>query len=185
MIPRNRTRLVVSAQYTYPTGETLRQKEKPMGNIVMTLLVPRKPQEETDYPYAAQIVFPKELNPGEATPITSVRLIDKSGKRETMLRSVEFYHPKEWRAATLSEQTQYAANFKGNPQPWYCVLNSTSESVYDYPGSGDKDTNNGQQWSIENLESDWKVETKMRQRCEEEMGAEFSRRIAKWGENEW
>jgi len=151
---------------------------------MMTLLVRRNAQEKTDYPYAAQIVFPKELNPGETTPLTSVRLIDKSGNRETMLRSLESYHPQEWRAATLAEQAQYAATFNGNPQPWYCVMYSSSESVYDYPGSGDKDTNNGQQWSIENLESDWKVEARMRQRCEEERSDEWNRRIAKWGEDE-
>jgi hypothetical protein len=62
---------------------------------MMTLLVRRNAQEKTDYPYAAQIVFPKELNPGETTPLTSVRLIDKSGNRETMLRSLESYHPQE------------------------------------------------------------------------------------------
>ena len=165
-------------------GEMLRQKEQLVGEIVMTLLMRRKPQKKTDHPYGVQIVFPKELNPGETTPLTSVRLIDKSGSRETMLRSVEFYHPKEWRAATLSEQTQYAANFNGNPQPWYCVMYSTSESVYDYPGSGDKDTNNGQQWSIENLESDWKLEAGIRQKYQEERGTEWNRRIAKWGEDE-
>jgi hypothetical protein len=155
-----------------------------MGETIMTLLVRRKPQKRTDHPYAAQISFPKELNPGETTLLTSVRLIDKSGSRETVLRSLEFYHPKEWRAARNSEQTQYVAKFKGNPQPWYCVMYSTSKSVYDYPGSGDKNTNNGQQWAIGNLESDWKLEARMRQKCEEERGAEWNRRIAKWGEDD-
>ena len=155
-----------------------------MGKIVMTLLVRRKPRKKAVYPYAAQIVFPRELSHKKTTLLASVRLIDKSGRRASVLRSLEFYHPEEWRAATLSEQAHYAANFNGNPRPWYCVMYSTGRNVFDYSGSGDKETNNGQHWAIEDLESDWKVEARRRQNREEEQGAEWDRRLAKWGEND-
>ena len=153
-----------------------------MGAIVMTLLVRRETQKKTDYPYAVQIVFPKELDTGETTHLTSVRLLDQNGIRETMLRSVELYRPQEWKAAALAEQAQYVADF-GNPKPWYCITYSTNTSVYDYPGSGDEESNNEQQWAIETLESDWKVEARMRHKCEEERAVEWNRRMEKWGED--
>jgi hypothetical protein len=154
-----------------------------MDPIVMTLLVRREPQKETDFPYAVQIAFGKELTPGETTRLTSVRLLDRNGIRETMLRSMELYRPQEWKAAALAEQAQYAADF-GNPKPWYCVTYSSSTSVYDYPGSGERESNNGQQWRIETLGSDWETEARVRQKCEEGRAVEWNRRMEKWGEDE-
>ena len=67
----------------------------------------------------------------------------------------------------------YATQFNGNPQPWYCVTRDLCKSVYDYPGAGDKDTNNGQIWSeIENLDRELKTERKMLKKCEEELETE-------------
>jgi hypothetical protein len=151
----------------------------------MTLLVPRKKVKDSAYPYAVQMAVPREQAPGETTPLTSVRLIDKNGGRATALETMDSYRPKEWRAAALPEQCQYALEFSGNPQPWYCVIYSLSRNVYDYGGSGDKDTNNGQQWSeIENLEKEWEAEREMRNKVEEVLATEWNRRIAKWGEND-
>ena len=150
-----------------------------MEHIVMTLLVQRKPGSNPECPYAVQITFPREMSPGEMTTLTSTRLIHKKGTRSPISENKDSYRPEEWRAADLSEQAQYAAQFNGNPRPWYCVMRSLCKSVYDYPGSGDKDTNNGQVWaSMEELEKEWKTKRKMRQRCEEELDAEWNRRFA-------
>ena len=149
-----------------------------MGNIVMTLLVRRQPGETAECPYAVQITFPREMSPGEMTSLTSARLIHRRGIRSTASETIDSYHPEEWRAADLSEQAEFAVEFNGNPQPWYCVTRSLCKSVYDYPGSGDKDTNNGQVWmGVENLDKEWKTERKMRQKCEEELDAEWQARV--------
>lgn len=153
--------------------------------IVMTLLLPRKKMNNAPYPYAVQIAVPKELTPGMSTPLTSVRLIHESGSRATALETMDSYHPKKWRAAALHEQSQYALAFNGNPQPWFSLIYSLSKNVYNYRGAGDKDTNNGQQWSeIENLNKVWEAEREMRNKCEEVLAAEWKRRIARWGEND-
>jgi hypothetical protein len=150
-----------------------------MGNIVMTLLVRRQPEENADCPYAVQITFPREMSPGEMTSLTSTRLIHKRGTRSPVPENMDSYRPEEWRAADLSEQAHYAAQFNGNPRPWYCVMRSLSRSVYEYPGSGDKDTNNGQVWAgMEDLDREWKTKRKMRQKCEEELDAEWRMLVA-------
>ena len=100
-----------------------------MGNIVMTLLVRRQLKENAECPYAVQITFPKEMCPGEVASFTSAHLLDKRGKRSTASEASYSYHPEEWRAADVSEQAQYAAQFNGNPQPWYCVIGSLYKSV--------------------------------------------------------
>ena len=150
-----------------------------MGNIVMTLLVRRQPDENADCPYAVQITFPREMSPGEMISLTSTRLIHKRGIRSPAHETIDSYRPEEWRAADLAEQAEYVVQFSGNPQPWYCVMRSLCKSVYDYPGSGDKETNNGQVWNdMENLDKEWKTKRKMRQKCEEELDAEWKMRVA-------
>lgn len=150
-----------------------------MEHIVMTLLVRREPGDSAGCAYAVQMTFPKELSPGEMVSLTSARLIHKRGNRSTASETIDSYRPQEWRAADLPEQAQYAARFNGNPRPWYCVMRSLCRSVYDFPGSGDRDTNNGQVWAgMENLEKEWKAERKMHQRCREELEAEWEMRFA-------
>jgi hypothetical protein len=145
-----------------------------MGNIVMTLLVRRHSNGNADCPYAVQITFPREMCPGGMTSLTSARLIHGKGVRSPASEPMDCYSPQEWRAAELSEQAQFAVQFGGNPRPWYCIMNSLCKSVYDYPGSGDKDTNNGQVWtSSESFDQEWKAQKKIRQRCEEELEAEW------------
>jgi hypothetical protein len=156
-----------------------------MDKIVMTLLVPRKKVKNAIYPYAVQIAVPKEQTPGKMTSLISVRLIDTRGSRATALETMDSYHPKEWRAAALSEQARYSDDFSGNPRPWFCLIYSLSKSVYDYRGSGNKDGNNGQQWpEVENLDKQWEAEREMRNQCEDVLAAEWNRRIAAWGEND-
>jgi hypothetical protein len=160
-------------------GEASPRKEQPMGNIVMTLLVRRQPPENTEFPFAVQITFPKEMCPGEMSSFTSVRLIHKNGIRSTASETIDSYHPQEWRAADPSEQTQYTVHFNGNPRPWYCVIGSLYKSVYDYTGSGEEETNNGQMWTgIEDLDREWKTGWKAQKKCEEELDAEWSMRLA-------
>jgi hypothetical protein len=145
-----------------------------MEHIVMTLLVRKRPGGNTECPYAVQIAFPRELSPGEMTMLTSARLIHKKGMRTTASETIDSYRPQEWRAADLSEQAEYAAQFGGNPLPWHCVMRSLCMSIHDFPGSGDKDTNNGQVWAgMGTLEKEWKTARKMHQRCEEELDAEW------------
>jgi hypothetical protein len=151
----------------------------------MTLLLPRKKMKNAPYPYGVQIAVPKELTPWKSASLTSIRLIHGSGKRATALETMDFYHPKQWRAAAFHEQRKYASAFNGNPRPWYSLLYSITTSVYCYPGAGDKDTNNGQQWSeIENLDKEWEAEREIRYKCEEVLAAEWKRRIVRWGEND-
>jgi len=169
----------------FPLSLYVKGEVPAMDKIVMTLLLPRKKTKNVGYSYAVQIAVPKEMTSGMATSVTSVRLINKSGRRATALETMDSYHPEKWRAAGLSEQARFAADFNGNPKPWYSLIFSLSKNVYDYGGSGDKDTNNGQQWSeIENLDKEWQVEQEMRNRCEEVLAAEWNRRIAMWGEND-
>jgi len=150
-----------------------------MGNIVMTLLVRRQPEDNAECPYAVQITFPRELCPGEMTPFTSARLIHENGVRSPASETTHSYHPEEWRAADRSEQAHYAVQFKGNPEPWYCIMGSLCKSVYEYPGSGDEETNNGQIWTgIEDLDREWKTGRKAHKKCEEELDAEWSIRLA-------
>jgi hypothetical protein len=145
----------------------------------MTLLLRRQPDNDAECFYAVQITFPKEMCPGAVTSFTSVRLIDKRGIKSLASETIDSYRPEEWRAADLSEQALYAAQFNGNPQPWYCVMGSLFRNVYDWPGSGDKDTNNGQEWpGIENLDREWKTGRKAHKKCEEELDAEWNTRIA-------
>ena len=75
---------------------------------------------------------------------------------------MDSYRPEQWRAADLAEQAQYASTFGGNPRPWYCVMRTLCRSVYDYPGSGHEESNNGQVWTgIDLLDEEWKTERKM------------------------
>ena len=150
-----------------------------MDKIVMTLLVRRVPEANAKYPYAIQISFPKELSPGATFPPTAARLINSMGDRASVLETMDFYHPHEWRAALLSEQAQYAATFNGNPKSWYCVMRSLTMNVYDYPGSGDRERNNGQVWDeIDNSGNEWSTERILKGKCQEELDAEWNRRIA-------
>jgi hypothetical protein len=149
-----------------------------MGKIVMTLLVRRQQSENAGCPYAVQICFPKELSPGEMTSLTSVRFIRRKGPGSSDTEFMDSYHPDEWRAADLSEQARYVLDHNGNPQPWYCVMRTLCKNVYDYPGSGDWYTNNGQAWpSMEILEREWKTEHAMHRKCKEEQDAEWNMRI--------
>ena len=149
-----------------------------MGNIVMTLLVRRQPEENAECPYSVQIAFPREMCPGEMTPFTSARLIDRNGARSPASETIHSYHPQEWRAASLSEQAQYGVQFNGNPKPWYCIMGSLCKSVFDYPGSGDEETNNGQVWTgIEDLDREWKTGGNAHKKCEEELDAKWSIRL--------
>jgi hypothetical protein len=154
-----------------------------MGEIVMTLLVPRQPQKNEAYPFAVQMTFPIKLQPGETISLTEVRLIDQNGRRVSAERTLMYYNPEKWQAASLDEQAQYRRLDGAKLHPWYRSSRGSCRSVYDYPGSGDKDTNNGQAWSeLENLDSDWETEREMRQQFQDAVDAERNRRIAKWGE---
>jgi uncharacterized protein with NRDE domain len=154
-----------------------------MGEIVMTLLVPRQPEKNAIYPFAVQMTFPIKLRPGEIISLTEVRLIDQSGRRVSAERTLMYYNPEKWQAASFDEQAQYRFLDGGKLQPWYRSSRGSCKSVYDYPGSGDKDTNNGQVWSeLENLDSDWEAEREIRQKFQDAVDAERDRRIAKWGE---
>jgi hypothetical protein len=145
----------------------------------MTLLVRRVPEENAKCPYAVQISLPKELTLGELCSLTSVLLINNMGVKASVLETTDSYHPHEWRAASPSEQAQYTSKFNGNPFPWHCVMRSLSKSVYDYPGGGDKDTNNGQLWTeFGNLNPEWSSERKLSNKCQEELDAEWAKRIA-------
>ncbi len=156
-----------------------------MDRIVMTLLVRRRPQKNAACPYAVQIAVPRELTPQKMSSLTSVRLLHQNGSRATAMETLASYRPEKWQAAAVTEQTLYAAKFKGNPPPWYCLIYSLSTSVFDYPRSGNKETDNGQQWpEIENLDKEWEAEREMRNRCEEVLDAEWKRRMARWGEND-
>ena len=58
-------------------------------------------------------------------------------------------------------------------------MGSLCKSVYEYPGSGDEETNNGQIWTgIEDLDREWKTGRKAHKKCEEELDAEWSIRLA-------
>jgi hypothetical protein len=58
-------------------------------------------------------------------------------------------------------------------------MGSLCRNVYDWPGSGDKYTNNGQEWpGIENLDKEWKTGRKVHKKCEEELDAEWNTRVA-------
>jgi hypothetical protein len=150
-----------------------------MEHIVMTLLVRRQPVENADCPYAVQITFPREMSPGGMTSLTSARLIHLRGTRSSVSETLDSYLPEQWRAADLSEQARYASQFGGNPRPWYCVMRSLCRSVYDYPGSGHKESNNGQVWTgIDLLDEEWKTERKMHEKCEEELDAEWQARLS-------
>jgi hypothetical protein len=154
-----------------------------MGKIVMTLLVPRQPQNDGAHPYAAQMTFPIRLQSQEIISLTEVRLIDPTGRRVSAERTLMYYNPEKWQAASIDEQAQYRLRNGGNPRPWYRSSRASCKSVYDYPGSGDKDSNNGQVWSeLESLDSDWEVEREMRQKFQDALDAERDRRIAQWGE---
>jgi hypothetical protein len=151
----------------------------------MTLLLPRKKMKKARYPYAVQMAIPKELTPGKKTSLTSVRLIQESGRRATAAETMSSYEPKKWRAASHHEQIQYVLEFTTNPLPWYSFIYSLSKSVYAYQGSGDMAINNGQEWSeTENLNKEWKAEQEIRSKCEDVLVAEWDRRSAKWGEND-
>ena len=153
-----------------------------MGKIVMTLLVRRQPREKGEYAYAVQITFPRELSPGEMTSFTSARLLHKGGLEPLSSEAMTSYRPEEWQAADLPEQAQFAAQFGGNPLPWHCVMRSLCRSVYDFPGSGDHDTNNGQVWpEMEELETEWKTQGKMRKLCEDELDAEWNMHLRQVG----
>jgi hypothetical protein len=172
--------------YSFSDQESFSRFNNMDGKIVMTLLLPKKKLKQARFPYAVQMAIPKRLTPWGATSLISVRLIHKNGSRATALETMDHYDPKEWRAASLAEQRRYSFRFGANPRPWYSILYSLSGSVYRYPGSGNENINNGQEWSeeIESLENRWKTEQQMRNRCEEVLAAEWDRRIAEWGEND-
>jgi hypothetical protein len=149
----------------------------------MTLLVPRQAEKNGTYPFAVQLTFPIIPRPGETISLTEVRLIDQNGRRVSAERTLMYYNPEKWRAASLDEQTQYRLLDGGKLKPWYRSSRGSCKSVYDYPGSGDKDTNNGQVWSeLEDLDGDWETERQIRQKFQDALDAEQNRRIAKWGE---
>ena len=153
-----------------------------MGEIVMTLLLPRQPQENDTYPFVCQMTFPIRLHPGEIVSLTEIRLIDRNGRRVSAEKTLMFYNPGKWRAASYDEQAKYKLN-DGKLKPWYRSSRGSSKSVYDYPGSGDKESNNGQVWAeFENLDGDWEVEREIREKFQELLDAERDRRIARWGE---
>jgi hypothetical protein len=150
-----------------------------MGKIVMTLLVRRVLEENAKCPYGVQISLPKELTPREMLSLTSVRLISTNGVKASVFETMDSYHPHEWRAASLREQTQFAAKFNANPAPWYCVMFSLSKNVYDYPGAGDKDSNNGQVWAdFASSDAAWTTGQALRGKCQEELDAEWNKRMA-------
>jgi hypothetical protein len=149
-----------------------------MDQIVMTLLVRRNPEAAARWPYAAQIALSVELAPGEMTTVTSVRLITNQGAKSSILAAMDFYHPHEWRAASLAEQADYVVRFNGNPRPWYCVMRSLCKNVYDYAGAGDRDTNNGQVWKeTASTGNEWKTARRLEQSCHEELEADWSRNL--------
>ena len=107
------------------------------------------------------------------TSLTSVRFIRGKELRSPATEFMDSYHPDEWRAADLSEQARYVLDYNGNPQPWYCVMRTLCKNVYDYPGSGDRETNNGQAWpGMEILEREWESGHTMHRKCQEEQDAE-------------
>lgn len=149
----------------------------------MTLLVPIQKDENAAYPFALQMTFPIKLQPREIISLTEVRLIDRNIRRVSADSTLLYYSPEKWQAASFDEQAQYRLLGSGKPRPWYRSSRGSCKSVYDYPGSGDKDSNNGQVWpELESLDSDWEIEREMRQRFQDAMDAERERRIAKWGE---
>ena len=146
-----------------------------MDQIVMTLLVRRNPEVDAVWPYAVQLALPPDLAPGGIS-LTSVRLITREGVKSSILAAMDFYHPQEWRAATLAEQAGYAAVFGGNPQPWYCVMRSLCRNVFDFPGAGDRDSNNGQVWEeVGGAGKEWKTERRLNLSCQEELEADWNR----------
>ena len=156
-----------------------------MKNIMVTLLVPREQNKDALYPYAVQIDYPDRET--QQRRITA-RLIHQSGKRATWRVTRMYYQPKDWRAATVFEQAEYNLLMSGNPKPWYGGWSGYA-NVYDFPGAGDRNTNNGQiVWpEFENLDRDWEAERKIRQKFQDEQKvreqAEQDRRIAQWGED--
>jgi hypothetical protein len=152
-----------------------------VDKIVMTLLVRRDPESSTRRPvYAVQMAFPKKVTSGEVTSCASVRLI-KDGIRSSMFPSTDF-HPRDWRAATLAEQADFAASFGGNPQPWHCVMHRLSRDVFDYPDAGDKSTNNGQVWEERGFSAKvLKTERRLALRCQEERDALWNGRLSRSG----
>jgi hypothetical protein len=156
-----------------------------MGEIVMTLLVPKQPEKNATYPFAVQLTFPIKPRPGEIISLTEVRLIDQNRRRVSAERTLMYYNPEKWQAASFDELARYRLleGDGGKLKPWYRSSRGSCKSVYDYPSSGDKATNNGQVWSeLENLDSDWEAEREIRQKFQDAVDAERSRRIAKWGE---
>lgn len=171
-----------------------------MAKVVMTLLVPRKEKKDARYPYAAQMVW-QTLAPPSNIEITkvSVRLIDEKGNLAGRSEVAKYYHAENWRAATLAEQGETGLLIKQLPSPWYPLEDDAAtfgliKSVFDHPDSGDRDTNNGQHWTIDdNLTDQWKAEWEKRRQFDKERGertkaqrewekAETDRRIAEWGE---
>jgi hypothetical protein len=116
------------------------------------------------------------------TSLTSARFIYRGGFQPLSSEAMESYRPQEWRAADCTEQAQFAARFGGNPRPWHCVMRSLCRSVYDFPGSGDQDSNNGQVWAdTPELETEWKTQGRMRQLCAEELEAEWNMHLRQVG----
>jgi hypothetical protein len=156
-----------------------------MEKLVVTLLVQREESRNGVYPYAVQI---GSIDPRTQERHTTVRLIHKNGTRATWRVTRTYYCPKEWRAATRTEQSQCAALMHGNPRPWYGGW-SGYKSVYEFPGAGDEDTNNGQlAWpEIEHLDRAWEAEREIREKFMSERKAreqaERNRRIARWGDD--
>jgi hypothetical protein len=141
--------------------------------------VRRVPEENAKFPYGVQIALPEELTLEGMASLTSVRLINTSGDKASVFQTMDSYHPHEWRAASLGEQTQFAARFNGNPPPWYCVMYSLSKNVFDYPGAGDKNANNGQVWAdFGSSDMAWTTGQKLKGKCQEELDDEWNRRMA-------
>jgi hypothetical protein len=58
-------------------------------------------------------------------------------------------------------------------------MRSLTKDVYDFPGSGDKVKNNGQVWEeFGTSEEGWTTERSLRGKCQEELDADWNRRIA-------
>jgi len=154
-----------------------------MQKIRITLLVPR--QQNASHPYALELRYPYSL-PDQEITLTEVRFIDGNGKRATEEKTWGAYHPEEWRTATPQEQQEYLQRI-GTPQPWFHTLHRTYRSVFDFSGSGDHETNNGQTWP--DVDAEWEQEEKLRNQFQveeeawrERVKGEMLRRFERWGE---
>ena len=107
----------------------------------MTLLVPRESKEDDKYQYAIQMSYPTvDQRTGREAIQASVRLIDRNRKQVGAIESLTDYNPKDWRAATVDEQSKYMQLHDGDFPPWFPDADVPQKNVYDYPESGDRTT---------------------------------------------